>query len=194
MKIKNILLIILFALLSMPSANAQTPVANRIKAAIKHLPKDAEVVAKYTDNERHSLYYVQNNRLFCFDVLKNRNAEVEIPGNYLKILDYFVVNNGKMLFIAVDRGTLSKSYAIDGQCLYALNPLKHSIKEVGSGYSIEKTTIKGEDCFAVKKASRCLNPSADPSRQQWMAQDHYYDLTGDVIYAGDEFKIKIEKR
>ncbi len=71
-------LIIVFILFLFPFLiQAQTPIANRVKAMAKHLPEGANVIAKYTDNKRHCLYYGLHNRLFRYDVIKNKSENVE---------------------------------------------------------------------------------------------------------------------
>lgn len=191
MKTQRIIIVGLLAMALGLPAQAQTPVADRIRAAIKHLPKNIEVVAKYTDNQRHCLYYILDHRLYCFDVIKNKNEEVAFPESYLKILDCYLVRKGKLLFVGVDRGSLSKTYAIDGQKLYMINPLNRKIKEVGSGYSIKKSIIRGDECFSIKKAHKFLNPNEVIKDQQWIAKEHFFSIDGTILYAGDEFKIRI---
>lgn len=191
MKTLRIIIVGLLAMALGLPAQAQTPVADRIRAAIKHLPKNIEVVAKYTDNQRHCLYYILDHRLYCLDVIKNKNEEVRFSESYLKILDCYLVKKGKLLFVSIDRGSLSKTYAVDGQKLYMINPLNRKIKEVGSGYSIKKSTIKGNECFSIKKAHKFLNPNKVIKDQQWIAKEHFYSIDGAILYAGDEFKIRI---
>lgn len=191
MKVKRIIITGLFVVFLTAVANAQTPVADRVRAAIKHLPTSIEVVAKYTDNARHCLYYILDHRLYCLDVIRNKNKEVDFPESYLKILDYYLVHAGKLLFVSIDRGSLSKTYAVDGQKLYMIDPLTRRIKEVGSGYSIKRSTLKNNECFSVKKAHKCLNPNEIMGRQQWIAREHFFGIDGSVLYAGKEFKIRI---
>lgn len=191
MKVKKIIITGLFTMLLAVPSDAQTPVADRIRAAVKHLPASIEVVAKYTDNARHCLYYILDHRLYCLDVIKNKNKEVDFPESYLKILNYYLIHKGKLLFVSIDRGSLSKTYAVDGQKLYMINPLTRRIKEVGSGYSIEKSTLKGNECFCIKKAHKCLNPNEVIEKQKWVAREHFFSTDGSVLYAGKEFKIRI---
>lgn len=184
----------LFMAVATTAATAQTPVANRIRAVVKHLPKSSVVAAKYTDNERHSIYYIVNHRLFCYDVVTDKDAEVAFPENYLKIDNCYVVGKEGLLFVVIDRGSLSKNYAKDGKRLYMITPLTKDIKEVGSGFNVRTTTLKGEECFCIKKAYRLLNPSEVTGQQQWLAREHFYGIDGSVIYAGKEFKIRIAKK
>ena len=191
MRVKRVIITGLFAMFLAAAANAQTPVADRVRAAIKRLPTSIKVVAKYTDNARHCLYYILDHRLYCLDVIRNKNEEVDFPESYLKILDCYLIHKSKLLFVSIDRGSLSKTYAVDGQKLYMINPLTRRIKEIGSGYSIEKGTLKGNECFCVSKAHKCLNPNAVIEKQQWIAREHFYGADGSVLYAGKEFKIRI---
>lgn len=166
---------------------AQTPVANRVKAVVKHLPKSAVVVAKYTDNHRHSLYYIYNNRLYFYDVLTGRKDDVVFTtDSYTKILSSWLSPDGNFFFIAIDRGAFAHFYLDDGQELCRYDSRTKRYTKVGQGYHIEKQ--KG--CYVIKRASRCLNPKAPQHHQKWMGREHYYDLYGMVIFIKDEFPIK----
>lgn len=84
----------------MASIKAQTPVAIRVKAIIKTLPSSAVIVAKYTDNDRHSLYYILNQRLYIYDVLENRNTELTFTEKeYRDISKSFISPDGHEVFI-----------------------------------------------------------------------------------------------
>ncbi len=176
---------LLLALLSV----AQTPVANRVKAVVAHLPRQASVVAKYTDVYRHCLYFTMANRLYQYDVLTDRQHDVSFTGNsYAHIITTWLSPDGNFFFIAVDRGNLSSFYLDDGQEVWRYDSRKHKTKKIGQGFCIE--VQKG--CIVIKRASRCLNPDAAPKHQQWMAQDHYYDLYGNIIWAKDEYKVPMK--
>jgi hypothetical protein len=177
---------LIVSLTALPT-RAQTPVAIRVKAVVKSLPPHASVVAKYTDNKRHCLYYTLQNRLYCYDVVANKNEEVTFTqGGYSRILSAWYSPDGNFLFIAIDRGTYSNFYLDDGQELIRYDSFLHRSYSVGTGYKIERR--KG--CYVIKKASRCLNPSAPQSSQHWLARDHYYDLYGKTIWAKEEYRVK----
>jgi hypothetical protein len=179
--------LVLLLLLWCCAVTAQTPVANRIKAMTEALPKSAVVVAKYTDNARHCLYYILHNRLFCYDVLTDKSKEVNlVSSSYMRIITSWLSPDGNFFFVAVDRGSFAKFYLDDGQELWRYDSFTHRPLKVGQGFSIERQ--KG--CFIIKRASRCLNPQAAQSRQHWMAQDHYYDLYGKNIWAKDEYQVR----
>jgi len=166
---------------------SQTPVANRIKAVVRNLPKSAVVVAKYTDNHRHSLYYINEHRLFCYDVLTGKNEEtVFINTSYENILSSWLSPDGNFFFITIDKGKSVPSYMDDGQELWRFDSRTLRSYKVGQGFFIERR--KG--CYIIKKGVRCLNPSANYNKQSWIAQDHYYDLYGKVIWAKDEYEVK----
>lgn len=178
---------ILIALLSFGNSQAQTPVANRVKAVVKFLPSSATVIAKYTDNERHCLYFHQNNRLYRYDVVSNKKTEVNFsPKSYGKILSAWISPDGRYIFIAIDRGSLVKSYPIDGQSLWRYDSKSLQSSLIGEGYYIEHNN----DNIIIKKGTRCLNPNAPASKRKWMAQDHYYENDGRVLYTKDEYKVK----
>ena len=167
-------------------ANAQTPVANRVKAMAKSLPETYVVVAKYTDNHRHSLYYTNTNRLYRYDVLTNRREEAVFSNtSYDKILLTWLSPDGNFIFIAVDKGNLVPSYMDAGQELWRYDSRTKRYYKVGVGFNIKRR--KG--CIIIKRGTRCLNPAAPPDKQRWMAQDHYYDLYGKVIWAKEEYEV-----
>lgn len=172
------------------TAYGQTLIANRIKAAVKRLSKEAVVAAQYTDKARHCVYYIMNHRLYRLDVISNEEQEVDFPNGYLKITGTYSAPRQDILFVIVDRGSLSANYAIDGQTLYAINSHTLRKKEVGSGFSIKKSTVKGEPCITIKKAYKCI----DPTRNKWKARNHHYDLSGNIIYAGDDYNVRVEKK
>lgn len=166
---------------------AQTPIAHRVKATIDYLPKDIGIVAKYTDNTRHCLFYTYNQRLYIYDVLTDKKHEVTFNAKgYEKIIKTYLSPDGDFVFVAIDNGDLASFYLEDGQELWCIDSRNRRASIVGKGYSI----IKRKGCFIIKKASRCLNPSAPQSHQKWMGKDHYYDLTGKVIWTKEEYLIK----
>ena len=125
---------LLFALLSI----AQTPVANRVKAVVAHLPRHASVVAKYTDVYRHCLYFTMANRLYQYDVLTDRQHDVPFTGNsYARIITTWLSPDGNFFFIAVDRGNLASFYLDDGQEVWRYDSRKHKSKKIGQGFCIE---------------------------------------------------------
>jgi hypothetical protein len=178
--------LLVVSLFSMIMAYSQTPVANRVKGVVKSLPKTSVVVAKYTDNQRHCLYYTDSNRLFCYDVISNRREETVFSNtSYNKILSTWLSPDGNFIFIAVDKGNLATSYMDAGQELWRYDSRNKRFIKVGVGFNIERK--KG--CIVIKRGTRCLNPSAPPDKQRWMAQNHFYDLYGKVIWAKDEYEV-----
>lgn len=70
---------------------AQSPIANRVKGVISSLPKSAKVVARYMDTQRHSLYFIIENRLYCYDVITEKRNEVSFAdGSYNSILSIWL--------------------------------------------------------------------------------------------------------
>lgn len=174
-------------LLSHTVAYSQTPVANRVKAVAGSLKKDAVVVAKYTDNHRHCLYYIEGDRLFCYDVMTNRREEIHFANSsYDKILSAWLSPDGNFFFIAVDKGTPANFYMDCGQELWRFDSRTKRTYKVGVGFRIERR----KDNIVIMRGTRCLNPSAPPSRRRWMAQNHFYDLYGKVMWAQEEYEVK----
>lgn len=166
---------------------AQTPVANRVNAMAKSLAPQAKVVAKYTDNHRHCLYFTQADRLYRYDVETSRREDVNFTTDaYARILATWLSPDGNFFFIAVDRGANADFYLDDGQELWRYDSRKKTSYKVGQGFKIRRE----KESFVISRASRSLNPDAPQSKQQWMAQDHYYDLFGKVIWAKEEYRVK----
>lgn len=184
---KQYFLIFAFLLIIHAGAMAQTPIANRVKAVVKCLPAQAHVVAKYTDNQRHCLYYTLRNRLFRYDVKTNKREEISFsPNSYSSIITTWLSTDGNSFFIAIDRKNLVSFYLDNGQELWAYDShTKHS-KRVGIGFSISRS---GEQII-IKRASRCINKQTAQNRQHWMVCDHRYDGNGTPLGKGEEYKLK----
>ena len=166
---------------------AQTPIANRVKAVVKSLPPQAQVVAKYTDTQRHCLYYTLRNRLFRYDVKTNKREEISFsPNPYSAIITTWLSTNGNAFFIAIDRKDLVAFYLDNGQELWAFNSLSKRPKKIGTGFAISHSD-KG---ITIKRASRCVNPKAARNNQHWMICDHHYDGNGTPLGKGEEYKLK----
>lgn len=167
-------------------SGAQTPIANRVKAMADNLPKECRVVAKYTDDKRHCLYYSMNNRLYKYDVLTNKNHEVKFSTNsYSKILNTYIVDKGRYIYLCVEKDLHPKRSPENIRELWQINTIDMASKKVGSGYNIEKR--KG--CFIIKKTSRRMVGKAT-GMDKWMVRDHYYDLDGHIIWAKNEYEYR----
>lgn len=173
------------------AAQAQTPVANRVKAMAKQLPYGCEVVAKYTDNERHCLYYTQHERLYRYNVLTNKKHEVRFsPDAYSSIVDTYVTEKGDYVFVCVEKNLQPKKSPENTQELWRIDTKTLKNKKIGDGFAVEKH--KG--CFIIKKVSRVLESPSQPEKKQWMVQDHYYFLDGRTLWAKDEYLYKEPKK
>lgn len=178
---------LLYLLLMLTAAHSQTPVANRVKGVAKSLSPDAKVIAKYTDNHRHCIYYLKNHRVFCFDVMTNQQQEVSIANtSYAHVLSTWLSPDGNFFFIAIDKGDLATFYLDDGQELWRYDSRTKRSDKVGQGYAIERH----KESIVIRRASRCINPTAPLSHQRWMGRKHHFDLYGKVIWAEDEYEIK----
>ncbi len=185
--LKQHFLIFAFLLLAQPGAMAQTPIANRVKAVVKNLPAQAQVVAKYTDNQRHCLYYTLRNRLYRYDVKTNKREEIAFSQNpYSSIITTWLSADGNAFFIAIDRKDLVSFYLDNGQELWAIDSHTKRPKRIGVGFSISHSGEK----ITIKRATRCINPQAAQSRQHWMVCDHHYDGNGTPLGKGEEYKLK----
>lgn len=168
-------------------STAQTPIANRVKAVAKRLPEQAQVVAEYTDYRRHCLYYTLRDRLLRYDVKTNRREEVTFSSRpYASIIATWTSADGNAFFIATDKKGMVKSYIENGQELWMYQSQTRESKFIGEGFSISHT----QDKITIKRASRCINPSAAQSHQHWMIRDHQFDNDGTPLGKSDEYKLK----
>lgn len=166
---------------------AQSPIANRVKGVISSLPKSAKVVARYMDTQRHSLYFIIENRLYCYDVITEKRNEVSFAdGSYNSILSIWLSPDRNFIFIAIDKKGFVSNYLDGGRELWRFDSLKKRYYKVGQGYKIRRLN----DTIVIEQASRCINPQAPLDKQRWMGKEHYYDAYGKVIWAKEEFEIK----
>lgn len=172
-------------LLTAPLA-AQTPIANRLKAVARQLSAEAHMVARYTDDHRHCLYYTEAQRLYRYDVLTNRKEEVAFASDsYNNILNTWLSPDGNFFFIVVDRGAFVTTYMESGQELWRYDTRTRRPFKVGQGFRVEHR----RGCIVIHRATRCLNPDDAPDKQRWMARNHFYDLYGKVIWAKEEYEV-----
>ena len=154
---------------------------------VKKLPKQAQVVAKYTDNQRHCLYYTLRNRLFRYDAKTDRREEVSFaPNPYSSIISTWLTPNGNAFFIAIDRKDMVAFYLDNGQELWIYDSHTKRPKRIGLGFSISHT----DQQIIIKRASRCLNPQASQSHQRWLVCDHHYDSNGTPLGKGSDYVLR----
>lgn len=126
--------ILLLCLLFPLAVLSQTPIANRVKARAARLRNGEKVVAKYTDDRRHSLYFVRSNRLFRYDALTGNTKEVVFSSQgYDKIINTWLSKDGNMMFILIDRSSLTTQPLADGQEVCKVNSFTGKASSVGSG-------------------------------------------------------------
>ncbi len=118
---------------------AQTPIANRVKVAAKHLPKKASIVAKYTDNDRHCLYYLLENKLYCRDVVLNINEEIDFaPHRFEQILSASLSPDSRYVIICIDKGNKRRKTSEERYELWRLDSKTKAVKRIASGFAIER--------------------------------------------------------
>lgn len=167
---------------------AQTPIANRVNVAAEHLPDDASVLAKYTDNERHCLYYIRNNKVFCLDVVLNIDEELDFTSHgYNKILSWHISPGGEYMFICIDKGNKNNRTLEEQFELWRIHSGNKSFKRIGSAFSIDKT----KNGFILRKTARCLNPHAPKAQQRWRVRDHHFDMTGKHTGTQPEYEYRM---
>lgn len=114
---------------------AQTPISNRVKAAVKHLPTSATIIAKYTDNDKHCLYYTLQNKIYCLDVILNINEELDFTEHgHKKILSSHISPNSEYLLLCISKKDKQNPYE-----LWRINAKEHSFSCLAKGSSITKT-------------------------------------------------------
>jgi len=168
-------------------ALAQTPIANRVKSVVQHLPQKAAIVAKYTDNDRHCLYYIYNGRLYKYDVVKNANDEVDFTTRgYRSIDNAFIEENGAYLFIITETTRRNQEEPINRKDLWRIDTMKGKAKKIDSGFSVKRK----KEGFEVKRADDCINPNARAEKRQWNARTHVYDFEGKPSSTTKSYVIK----
>lgn len=164
--------------------------ANRVHAAARRLQSDGNrIVARYTDDKRHCLYYITGERLFRYDVITDRNHEVDFANcGYQRIVRTYISQTGRYLFVDIDRDSQADEGPLASRReLWAFDSYSGQSHKVGDGFYIDRH----RDSFVIKRRSRCLNPEAPAGQQRWMVRDHYYYLQdGRNIWAKEEYEYK----
>lgn len=163
---------------------AQTVVANRVKAAASSLPNDCRIVAKYTDNQRHCLYYIANDRLYKYDVLTNKNSDIRFsPNAYSRIIKTYVTENGDYLFVCVDKDLNAKEPPENVQELWRVNPSNNRSIKIGEGFSIKRV----KDGFVIKELVDKKTSRSGDENSQWTVRDHHFYADGQSKWAEEEY-------
>lgn len=180
----SVALCLLFAFAGV--SKAQTIVANRVKAAAAALPDGCRTVAKYTDNQRHCLYYTSNERMYKYDVLTDRKAEVRFSsGAYSRIINTCITEEGRYLFVWVDKDLTPKTPPENIQELWRIDTFSNRYKRIGAGFAVEKH----KNCFIIKALSARNEQSPAGRKAQWKARDHYFLLDGRPLSPKEEYTI-----
>ena len=164
---------------------AQTPIANRINVAARHLPKDAIVIAKYTDNERHCLFYCNANRIYCLDVILNINEQLSFAQkNNEQILATYLTPDRRLMLFSTDWGNNKSDVLEERFQLWSIDSYNRQFKKIAKGFTIDKT----REGFTIRRRSRCINPKAPKAHHRWMVQDLQFDLNGRLVKTGQEYE------
>ena len=118
-------------------AAAQTPVANRVKAMAAALPEHSSVAAKYTDNRRHCLYYVNAHRLYRYDALTDRIEEIPLSGGRSSVVSTMLDGSGDVFLVVVDRGREAPRYG--RMELWRMDSTKPECAKIGTGREIRRS-------------------------------------------------------
>ena len=89
-------------------------------------------------------------------------------------------------FIAIDKKGMVPSYLENGQELWMYDSKTRKTKFIGEGFSISHKHNR----ITIKRASRCINPSAAQSQQHWMIRDHQFDNEGTPLGKSEEYKMR----
>lgn len=182
--IKWIIALAIFQLYSL-FITAQTPIANRINVAARHLPKGAVVIAKYTDNERHCLFYYNENRIYCLDVILNINEQLNFaPKDDEQILTTYLSSDRRQMLFCSDSGNNKNDVIKERFQLWSIDSYNRQFKKIAKGFTIDKT----REGFTIRRRSRCINPQAPKAHQRWMVQDLQFDLNGRLVKTGQEYE------
>lgn len=170
--------------ISTQTVKAQTPVANRVHASAANLPANSRIVAKYTDNKRHCLYYCTNERLYRYDVVTDKTIETSFSDKaYKSIKHTFLSTDSRYIFVDIDLGQRHDNEPETTHDLWRIDTFTNKYVKIGSGYKISRH----KDSLSITAFSRCCNPNAPVAKQKWMVRDHYYYLTdGKTIFAKEE--------
>ena len=157
------------------------------------LPKGAHEIARYTDERRHCLYYMKDDRIYKYDVLEGTNRDITIsPEGYTKLLNVWLSSNKRYLFVAIDRKGLVGAYLEKGRELWRIDSYNGRRRKIGSGYRIRlrrDNKILEKPHFIISQASRCLNSKEPLEYKNWMVRDHYFDFAeGMSIYLSEEYR------
>lgn len=181
----KILTWLLLLMLSQVPATAQTPVANRVKARAARVGDARNIVAAYTDDRRHCLFFTHGNRLYRYDAIKGKSREVSFSNNsYARIVTSFRSEDGNQMFIVVDRGRYTAFRLGDGMEVWRINSFSGRVDKIASGFNFKLN----KDHFVMTKAYRCLNPKAPQPKQRWTVCDHSYYLNGKPLWISDEYR------
>lgn len=173
-----------FLMLLSPTAGAQTPVANRIRALVNHLPKGAKVVARYTDAKRHSLYYILDNWLYTYDVWNNRKEKVAFSNEaYSKIMMDAIAPGGKYLVFCIDRGMQTGETLENRYQLWQLDSNDKKTRKMGIGFFFRQDA----STYTLTEATRCRNPHAPEKLRQWYVKDHKFNASGEILSVSEEY-------
>lgn len=174
---------------SPPTASAQTPVANRVHTSASNLPANSRIVAKYTDNKRHCLYYCINERLYRYDVVNDKNQETCFSDKAYKSINntFLSSTDSRYIFIDIDLGRRHGNEPGTTHELWRIDTFTNKSTKIGSGCKISRH----KDSLVITAFSRCCNPDAPVARQKWMVRDHYYYLEdGKTIFAKEEHQYR----
>ena len=76
--------------------------------------------------------------------------------------------------------------AVIGLELWMYDSKTRKTKFIGEGFSISHKHNR----ITIKRASRCINPSAAQSQQHWMIRDHQFDNEGTPLGKSEEYKMR----
>lgn len=136
MRIKLFFIICLMAVLLPVSASGQTPIANRVKARAAHLKSNETAIAKYTDDRRHCLFFVRSSRIFKYDAVSGSTSEIVFcQDGYDTIMKTWISKDGGIMFVLVDRSSLTTQPLVDKQEICSLNSFTGKTGKIASGFS-----------------------------------------------------------
>lgn len=177
-------LLCIMVLLLSGRATAQTPVANRVKMAARTVASNGKVLAKYTDNERHCLFYLMQQRIYCYDVLTNETSEIQFPGEHNSTITGCALSPGSnFLVVSMKTGTSAKRGIANNRSLWTIDSRKRTAQKIESGFAIARS----KHGYTIRRIVPTSQLTADhPATGRWV-QNNYYTFEGKVKATGTPY-------
>ena len=110
------------------------PIGEAFDSLTSVLPKGSVVVARFPDEERADLYYMNSGVLYCFNGKSKLMEEMSIPGIVNgSVVDAKLSQDEKYIFLTVRQGKLDK--------LYRLNTMNRNIVDMAKSTAVRRQEV-----------------------------------------------------